>query len=242
MSPGRSPVRAAILAGMGSTARPRTIVAWSSGKDSAYALHVLRQAGELDIVALFTTLSREDDRVAMHAVRRDLVRAQGERASLPLWEVAIPSPCSTAEYDAAMRGLVDRALEAGVEAVAFGDLYLEDVRRYREERLAGTGLRPVFPLWGIPTSELAGRMLDSGLQAILTTVDLRKLPAELAGRHWNRDLISRLPVGADPCGENGEFHTFVSAGPMLSSPIGIEVGPPVERDGFAYADLKPGSP
>jgi len=214
------------------------LVSWSSGKDSAFALHVLRQQDELDVVGLFTTVNRVHDRVAMHAVRRELLRAQAESAGLPLWEVDIPSPCSNEEYEAAMRDLVRRALAGGVEVVAFGDLFLEDIRRYREERLAGTGLRPVFPLWGIPTGELAERMFDAGVSAVLTCVDPKQVPPSLAGRRWDRSLVEGLPRGVDPCGENGEFHTFVTDGPMLTRPLRVRVGPVVERDGFVFADVQ----
>lgn len=218
--------------------KPRAIVSWSSGKDSAFTLHVLRERAEFELVALFTTINHVHDRVAMHAVRRELLQAQAASAGLPLWEVDIPSPCSNEEYERAMRGLVKRALDERVEVVAFGDLFLEDIRRYREERLAGTGLRPVFPLWGIPTAELAERMLSAGLSAVLTCVDPRQLPASFAGRTWNRELVRELPPSVDPCGENGEFHTFVTQGPMLSAPLGVEVGPVVERDGFVFADVR----
>jgi uncharacterized protein (TIGR00290 family) len=221
-----------------SASKPRAIVSWSSGKDSAFTLQVLREHDEFELVALFTTINRVHDRVAMHAVRRELLRAQAESAGLPLWEVDIPSPCSNDEYDAAMRSLVARAVSEGVEVVAFGDLFLADIRRYREERLEGTGLRPIFPLWGIPTPELAQRMLSGGLSAVLTCVDPRQLPARFVGRTWDAALLSELPASVDPCGENGEFHTFVTRGRMLSRPIEVEVGPPVEREGFVFADLQ----
>jgi uncharacterized protein (TIGR00290 family) len=221
-------------------ARPRAIVSWSSGKDSAFSLHVLRERAELEIVALFTTVNAVYDRVAMHAVRRSLLRAQAASAGLPLWEVEIPDPCSNEQYETAMRGLVERALDESVEVVAFGDLFLEDIRRYREDRLSGSGLRPVFPLWGEPTAELAERMLDAKLSAILTSVDLKRLPAEFAGRRFDRALLAELPPGVDPCGENGEFHTFVTQGPMLAYPVPVTIGQRVERDGHAYIDLLPG--
>jgi uncharacterized protein (TIGR00290 family) len=221
-----------------SAGKPRAIVSWSSGKDSAFTLQVLRERDEFELVALFTTINRVHDRVAMHAVRRELLRAQADSAGLPLWEVDIPSPCSNEEYDTAMRGLVARAVSEGVEVVAFGDLFLADIRRYREERLSGTGLRPVFPLWGIPTAELAEQMLAAGLSAVLTCVDPRQLPAHFCGRTWDGALLRELPQSVDPCGENGEFHTFVTHGPMLRRPLPVEVGPPVERDGFVFADLQ----
>lgn len=225
-----------------SARKPRAIVSWSSGKDSAFTLQVLREQDEFELVALFTTINQVHDRVAMHAVRRELLRAQASSAGLPLWEVDIPSPCSNDEYDAAMRGLVARALAEQVEVVAFGDLFLADIRRYREERMLGTGLRPVFPLWGIPTPELARRMLGSGLSAVLTCVDPQKLPGNFAGRTWDETLLRELPEAVDPCGENGEFHTFVTRGGMLAEPLDVAVGPVVERDGFVFADLQPRSP
>jgi uncharacterized protein (TIGR00290 family) len=228
----------ALSAGRAASGKPRAIVSWSSGKDSAFTLHVLAQAREFEIIALFTTLSRVHDRVAMHAVRRELLRAQCESVGLPLWEVEIPSPCSNSEYEDAMRGLVARALAEGVEVVAFGDLFLADIRAYREERLAGTGLRPIFPLWQIPTPELALRMLDAGVSAILTAVDPRKLPAEQAGRVWDHAFLAELPSDVDPCGENGEFHTFVTRGPMLRTSLIVDVGPRVERDGFVFSDVR----
>lgn len=219
--------------------RPKSIVSWSSGKDSAFALHVLRERAEVEVVALFTTLNHAHDRVAMHAVRRELVRAQARSAELPLWEVEIPDPCSNQEYEQAMRGLVERAQAAGVEEVAFGDLFLEDVRRYREEKLAGTGLRPSFPLWGEPTGELSRRMLHAGVVAFLTAIDPRKVPREWAGRAFDATLLAEMPPDVDPCGERGEFHTFVAAGPMLRAPIEVVPGERVERGGFVFADLIP---
>ncbi|MFO7180000.1 MAG: ATP-binding protein [Pseudomonadota bacterium] len=217
--------------------KPRAIVAWSSGKDSAYALHVLRERAEVDVVALFTTVTAPFARVSMHGVRTELLREQAARAGLPLWEVEIPRPCSNAEYDAAMRRLVERARREDVQRIAFGDLFLEDVRRYREERLSGTGVEPMFPLWGIPTAALAKEMLNAGVEAVLTCIDPRKVPRALAGRRYDAALLDALPADVDPCGENGEFHTFVTAGPMLSAPIAVNVGPTVERDGFVFTDV-----
>lgn len=218
--------------------KPRALVSWSSGKDSAYVLHVLRSTEELEVVGLFTTVNHVHDRVAMHAVRREVLRAQADGTGLPLWEIDIPSPCSNEDYETAMRGLVERALADGVEVVAFGDLFLEDIRRYREDRLAGTGLRPVFPLWGTPTVELAETLLGAGVSAVLTCVDPKQLTADFCGRTWDRTLIRSLPTGVDPCGENGEFHTFVTHGPMLRAPIPVRVGPTVERDGFVFTDVR----
>ncbi|MDQ2644457.1 MAG: adenine nucleotide alpha hydrolase [Myxococcota bacterium] len=222
--------------------RPRALLSWSSGKDSAWALHVLRQRGDLDVVGLLTTLNQLHDRVAMHAVRHELLKQQATAAGLPLLVVPIPSPCSNEEYETAMRGALARATDLGVTRMAFGDLFLEDVRAYREQKLAGTGIEPVFPLWGLPTPELARDMLSGGLRARLTCVDPKQLSASFAGREFQLQLLRELPAGVDPCGERGEFHTFAYAGPMFSRPIAIESGKIVERDGFIFADLVPGPP
>ena len=214
----------------------KTLLAWSSGKDSAYSLHVLRQAG-VEVVGLLTTVNSAHDRVAMHAVRRTLLEAQARAAGLPLRIVPIPSPCPNEVYEAAMDAALVTARLAGVEAIAFGDLFLEDIRRYREEKLAGTGLTPLFPLWGRPTRALADEMLASGLEARLTCVDPRVLPASFAGRAFDAALLRDLPPGVDPCGENGEFHTFAWSGPMFRAPIEVRPGEVVTRDGFVFADL-----
>jgi uncharacterized protein (TIGR00290 family) len=217
--------------------KPKALLAWSSGKDSAWALHVLRQQGEVEVVGLLTTLNEAFGRVAMHAVRAQLLRAQAAATGLPLTTVPLPWPCTNAEYEARMSDAMADARGRGISVVAFGDLYLGDIRRYREERLAGTGLRPSFPLWGQPTAALARRMIDGGLRARLTCVDPRKLPASLAGRDFDATLLAELPPGVDPCGENGEFHSFAYAGPMFDRPIAIRGGEVVERDGFVFADL-----
>jgi uncharacterized protein (TIGR00290 family) len=222
--------------------RPKLILSWSSGKDSAFALHTLRLAKAYDIVGLLTTVNQVHDRVAMHAVRRELLRLQARAADLPLIEVDLPYPCSNDEYEARMRAFVQRALELGVSAVAFGDLFLEDVRAYRERQLAGSGLRPVFPLWGKPTPELAREMIASGLQARLTCVDPKQIDPSFAGRPFDQRLLDELPPSADPCGERGEFHTFVWAGPMFGAPVNIVPGEIVTRDGFVFADLLPAPP
>lgn len=218
--------------------RPRILLSWSSGKDCAWALHVLRAEARVDVVGLVTTVNQAYERVAMHAVRQTLLEAQAEAVGLPLWIVPIPSPCSNEEYEAAMGDLVRRARGEGITAMAFGDLYLEDIRAYRESRLAGTGVEPLFPLWQQPTVELAHTMLRSGLVAHLTCVDPRHLPASFAGRAFSTELLDELPAGVDPCGEKGEFHTFVSAGPMFRHPLSVQVGPTVERDGFVFCDLQ----
>jgi len=219
--------------------RPKLILSWSSGKDSAFALHQLRLEQAFDIVGLVTTINQVHDRVAMHAVRRELLRAQARHAGLPLFEVDLPYPCSNADYEACMRRFVERAVALGVSALAFGDLFLEDVRAYREHQLAETGLSPVFPLWGKPTPALAREMIASGLKARLTCVDPKQIPASFAGRSFDQALLDELPPEADPCGERGEFHTFVWAGPMFESPLAVRSGEVVERDGFVFADLIP---
>lgn len=228
--------------GAGGSGRPKALLGWSSGKDSAYALHVLREQNEVDVVGLLTTLNETHDRVAMHAVRRELVEAQARALGIPLWPVALPWPCSNAEYERRMAQALARALEEGVSHVAFGDLYLEDIRRYRIRQLEGTGVEPLFPIWSSPeeTPALARRMLDAGLRAILTCVDPKQVPASLAGRAYDASLLADLPPHADPCGENGEFHTFCFDGPGFSRPIPVTVGETVERDGFVFADLLAG--
>ena len=215
----------------------KALLAWSSGKDSAWTLHVLRAQNEVEVVGLLTTINQVFDRVAMHAVRTELLRAQAEAAELPLWPVPIPWPCSNAEYEAAMAAAMARARADGITHVAFGDLFLEDVRRYREERLAPTGVTPLFPLWGTPTDALARRMVEGGLRARLTCVDPKSLDARFAGRDFDAALLAELPTTVDPCGEGGEFHTFAYAGPMFRRPIPIRTGEIVTRDGFVFADL-----
>jgi uncharacterized protein (TIGR00290 family) len=217
--------------------RPKAWLAWSSGKDSAWTLHVVRERGELDVVALLTTVNRTHNRVAMHAVRESLLEAQAAAAGLPLVVVPIPSPCPNGEYERAMAAAMSRAQSEGVTHMIFGDLFLEDVRRYREENLAKCGITPVFPLWGIPTRQLAEEMMAGGLRSYLTCIDPRKLDKSFAGREWNAALLADLPPAADPCGENGEFHTFACAGPMFRAPIAVRHGEIVERDGFVFADL-----
>lgn len=220
------------------TTRPKAWLAWSSGKDSAWALHVARRSGEVDVVCLLTTVNRTYGRVAMHAVRESLLEAQAAAADLPLVKVPIPSPCSNEEYERAMDEAMRRANAEGVSHMVFGDLFLEDVRRYREENLAKCGITPVFPLWGRPTGRLAEEMIAGGLRARLTCVDPRKLHKSFAGRDWNSKLLHELPPAVDPCGENGEFHTFAFDGPIFRAPITIQLGEIVERNGFVFADLR----
>ena len=216
--------------------RKKTWLSWSSGKDSAWALHVLRQSDEYEVTGLFTTINTAFERVAMHAVRVALLRQQAQAVGLPLHLIEIPHPCSNEQYAAAMTAFVGRAQDEKVNCMAFGDLYLQDVRRYREERMQGTGIEPVFPLWEKPTRPLLQEMLASGLRACLTCVDPRVLPAEFAGRELTAELLARMPDDIDPCGENGEFHTFVFDGPMFAQPLDIEMGEVVTRDGFVFAD------
>jgi uncharacterized protein (TIGR00290 family) len=216
----------------------RILVSWSSGKDSAWMLHVLRSEGIGEPGALLTTVNDSAQRVAMHAVRTDVLQAQADAAGLPLITVPIPQPCPNDVYEAQMSIAVAHAKAAGFTHVAFGDLFLEDIRRYREDRMAGTGLTPIFPLWLRPTAALAHDMLAGGLEAYLTCVDPRVVPASLAGRRFDASLLADLPPGTDPCGERGEFHTCAVAGPMFSRPIGVAVGATVERDGFVFADLE----
>ena len=216
----------------------KILASWSSGKDSAWMLHVLNQQAPGAVAALLTTVNEAYDRVAMHGVRTSVLRAQADAACLPLITASIPSPCSNEIYEERMRAVVSEAVAAGFTHVAFGDLFLEDVRKYREDRLAGTGLQPLFPLWGKPTAALACEMISAGLEARLTCVDPRIIPAHLAGRRFDLDLLAELPTDVDPCGERGEFHTCVLAGPMLSTRIEASLGEVVERDGFVFADLE----
>jgi uncharacterized protein (TIGR00290 family) len=218
-------------------ARPKAWLAWSSGKDSAWALHVARLAGEYDVVALLTSVNRTHGRVAMHAVRESLLEMQAEAAGLPLVKVPIPSPCSNEIYERAMSEAMARAAAEGVRHVIFGDLFLQDVRAYREVQLARCGMTPAFLLWGIETRALAEAMIAGGLRGYLTCVDPRKLERGFAGRQFDAELLADLPASVDPCGENGEFHTFTCAGPMFGADLAVTVGEIVERDGFVFADL-----
>lgn len=215
----------------------RILLAWSSGKDSAWSLHLLRQRGAYEVAGLLTTFNEEADRVAMHAVRRELVERQAAAASLPLWTVPLPWPCSNGEYESRMAQICAKAVAEGLYGVAFGDLFLEDVRAYRERQLKDTGLVPIFPVWGLPTHDLARQMVAAGLRAKLTCVDTTKLDRSFAGREFDESLLAALPEGVDPCGERGEFHSFVYAGPMLDTTLSVSVGPIVVRDQFAFAEL-----
>jgi uncharacterized protein (TIGR00290 family) len=221
--------------------RPKALISWSSGKDSAFALHEVRQAGELDVVGAVTTVTETFGRVSIHGVRQEILLAQLAAAGLPPRIVPIPYPCPNEIYEARMAEVISDAAREGITRMIFGDLYLADIRAYRESKLAGSGVTPVFPLWERPTLALAQAMIASGMQAYLATVDLKKLPAEFAGRKFDRDLLADLPQGVDPCGENGEFHTCVVAGPMFSRPLAVDRGERIERDGYAYCDLVRGA-
>jgi diphthamide synthase (EF-2-diphthine--ammonia ligase) len=215
----------------------KILLSWSSGKDSAWMLHVLRSEGLGDPAALLTTVNESANRVAMHAVRTEVLRAQADATGLPLIVVPIPHPCPNDVYEAQMSAAVAQARADGFTHVAFGDLFLEDIRRYRELRLEGTGLTPIFPLWLRPTDVLAREMLSGGLEAYLTCIDPRVLPLSLAGRRFDETLLRSLPPGTDPCGERGEFHTCAIAGPMFSRRVDVRTGLTVERDGFVFTDL-----
>lgn len=222
-------------------AKRKALLSWSSGKDSAWALHVLRQHPDLEVVGLVTSFNEAFERVAMHGVRMALVEAQAAAAALPLWRIPLPWPCSNEIYEAQMRIVVERAVTQGIDTFAFGDLFLEDIRRYRERQLAGSGLTPLFPIWSsaADTRKLAQSMIDSGLRATLVCIDPSQLAGAFVGREFDSTLLSDLPAGVDPCGEHGEFHTFCHAGPMFARPIAIQVGRSVERDGFCFSDLEP---
>ena len=229
---------------MSSTAKKRILLSWSGGKDSAWALHLLRQNPEYEVVALLTTINEKFRRVAIHGTREELLDLQAAATGLPLWKVDLPFPCTNADYESRMAAVCARAVAEGFHGMAFGDLFLEDIRAYREARLAGTGLEPLFPCWQIPTDRLAREMIAAGMCAHLVCVDPRQLDPRFAGRLFDEAFLKELPPTVDPCGERGEFHTFVSAGPMFahggrSRSIEVRRGDIVERDQFVYADLLP---
>jgi uncharacterized protein (TIGR00290 family) len=217
--------------------REKTLLSWSSGKDSAWSLHVLRANPEFEIAGLFTTVNEEYGRVSMHGTSLPMLARQAKAVGLPLHTIPLPNPCPMEKYSAAMRRFVETCIADGIEYMAFGDLFLTEIRDYREKQLEGTGIAPLFPLWGKPTDRLAEEMLSGGLRAYVSSVDLKKLPARFVGREWSRELLAELPDGCDPCGENGEIHTVVTGGPMFRERIQARVGEIVERDGFAYADI-----
>jgi uncharacterized protein (TIGR00290 family) len=223
---------------MATSAKTKILLSWSSGKDSAWALHLLRQQPQYEIVGLVTTINSAFDRVAMHSTRRELVEMQAEAAGLPLLAVPLPWPCSNDEYERIMKGVWAQAVEQGVTAIAFGDLFLADIRAYRERQLKSTGLEPLFPVWQIPTNQLARQMVADGLRAKLVCVDPKKLAPEFVGRDFDLQLLADLPAEVDACGENGEFHSFVYAGPMFDRAIPVVTGERVQRDGFWFCDVR----
>ena len=220
--------------------KKRTLLSWSSGKDSAWTLHVLQQQKDVEVVGLFCTYNEKFERGAMHGVRIELIRQQAEKTGLPLQLIPIPDPCSDAEYKTIMADFIKQVKSRGIDNIAFGDLFLEDIRRYREESLAGTGITPLFPLWGKPTGELSKEMVSKGLRAIITSVDPKSLTADFAGHVYDSTFLEQIPDSIDPCGEKGEFHSFAYDGPMFKSKLNIRVGETVTRDGFVFADVLPG--
>ena len=222
--------------------KPKALIAWSSGKDSAWSLHEVRRAGDYDVVGALTTVTETFGRVSMHGVREEILRAQHEAIGLPPVIVPIPYPCPNEIYEARMAAALEQSKRDGVTHVIFGDLFLQDVRAYRESKLAGTGITPLFPLWRRPTDTLAREIIAAGVETYLVCVDLKQLPKSFAGRRFDAALLADLPAGIDPCGEKGEFHSCVVAGPMFDRRIAVEVGETVERDGFAYTDLLPMTP
>jgi len=220
--------------------KKKTILSWSSGKDSAWTLHVLRQQQDIEVVGIFCTYNKKFERGAMHAVRNELICQQAERVGLPLHLIPIPDPCSDSEYRTIMGEFIEQVKIQQIDCIAFGDLYLEDVRRYREVSLAGTGITPLFPLWEIPTDELSRDMVKSGLRAIITCIDPKYLSADFAGHEYDNAFLKQIPDHIDPCGENGEFHSFAYAGPMFNEKVNIRVGETVTRAGFVFTDVLPG--
>ena len=220
--------------------KKKTLLSWSSGKDSAWALHVLRQQQDIEVVGLFCTFNMKFDRGAMHAVRIELISQQAENLGLPLELIPIPDPCSDSEYKTIMADFIDQVKSQGIDTIAFGDLFLEEIRSYREESLAGTGITPLFPLWGIPTDELSKEMVNSGLRAKITCIDPRYLPAEFAGHEYDSTFLQQIPDTIDPCGEKGEFHSFAYDGPMFKNKLNVCVGETVTRGGFVYTDILSG--
>jgi len=215
----------------------KILVSWSSGKDSAWSLHVLRRDGAVEVGGLLTSMNEAAGRVSMHGVREEIVRAQAAAAGLPIFTIPLPWPCTNEIYETRLRAAVERAVADGFTHVAFGDLFLEDVRKYREDRLAGTGLAPLFPLWGRPTDALAREMIAGGVRARISTLDPRVMPRELIGAQFDEALLAALPPSVDPCAERGEFHTCVTDGPMFAAPLNVGAGEIVEREGFVYGDL-----
>jgi len=221
--------------------KKKTWLSWSSGKDSAWALQVLRHRPDIEVLGLFCTFNQEFNRAAMHAVRTELIREQAESVGLPMQLIPLPNPCDNSQYEGLMKEFVRQAECQGIEYFAFGDIFLEDVRRYRESKFTHTAITPLFPLWGMPTKALSREMVNSGLRAIITCVDPRHLPSTYAGREYDFSFLKQIPEGIDPCGEHGEFHSFAFDGPMFQKKISICAGETVSRDGFLFTDLLPGA-
>jgi uncharacterized protein (TIGR00290 family) len=219
--------------------KKRTLLSWSSGKDSAWALNLLQQDPMIELLGLFTVMNQKYNRVSMHATRLGMLRRQAKAVGLSLQTINLPDPCKKEQCDAIMQHFITESVAKGIECMAFGDLFLEDIRNYRTNQLKGTGIEPLFPLWRIPTRELAEQMLSAGLEAYVSSVDLKKLPSRFAGRKWSRDLIVEFPKDCDPCGENGEIHTVVVGGPRFRETVPVRVCEIVERNGFAYVDIIP---
>lgn len=219
--------------------RKRTLLSWSSGKDSSWALYVLLNSLDFEVVGLFTTINKEYNRVAMHSTRLELLKKQAEAAVLPIHIIELPDPCSNEQYEIIMKKFISDAVSKDIECMAFGDLFLKDVRQYRKNQLNATGIKPIFPLWGISTKELSEQMLSLGVETYISCVDLKKLPKHFAGRMWTKELIAALPENCDVCGENGEFHTVVVDGPMFTNKIPISIGEMIEKEGFVFADIIP---
>ena len=235
-----APMCSSNLAYPGSTimnVKKRILLSWSSGKDSAWALHKLQHSNDIQVMGLFTTINRVHRRVAMHAVSDRLLRAQARAVGFPLQELEIPYPCSDAEYARVMERFLAEAATQGIKEIAFGDLALEDIRRYREEKMRHTGIEPVFPIWGTPTNVLSKELIKAGFRMLVTCIDPRAVPRKLIGREYDKTFLEELPDAVDPCGENGEFHTFVFDGPIFKEPLQVQPGRIVERDGFAFADV-----
>ena len=220
--------------------KKKTLLSWSSGKDSAWALHVLQQQQDIEVVGLFCTFNEKYKRGAMHAVRTELIIQQAERTGIPLHLIPIPDPCSDAAYKTIMESFIEEVKSEGIDSIAFGDLFLEDVRRYREDNLAGTGITPIFPLWKIPTDELSHQMINSGLRAVITCIDPKQLPGDFSGHEYNSTFLEKIPDTVDPCGEKGEFHSFAYDGPMFKGKVNICIGETITRDGFVFTDVLPG--
>jgi uncharacterized protein (TIGR00290 family) len=217
--------------------RKKTLISWSSGKDSAWTLHVLKQDPTIEIVGLFCTVNQFSDRVAIHGVRRELLLQQAESVNLPVEIIYIPYPCSNVDYATIMTSFVTKARQRGIDCFAFGDLFLEDIRMYRETLLRDTGITPLFPLWGIPTKTLSQQMVSNGLKAIITCINAERFSQEYAGRKYDESFLEEIPAGIDPCGENGEFHSFAFDGPMFQYPINVSIGQTIHRDGAYFTDL-----